>query len=454
MKIKYILIVCGLAGLVVMSGCSKFEVLRGRVSELKEKTSYIEKNMNLPSGIIMDTKTIEDVKKGEVVNLNIIINPSDFVPTIENFSLLTYHHLYAKCDLVKDPETNHWVDGPYDESAYCTLEVVGVVQNEEYEGAYTLAVKVGGEGNFFDDASVYVLYGDKNSKDKTRYVCSNTDATIKVIPTVEEAFSALAPNQSYYAIDQATRAYNGVKTQYFAFWLNRYRDKEAGQRVYDRSLLSVDMVGEDFKACCLYSIDTFPSTGIVEIKLMEDAPHWQAAVKSFEQGTAYVTFPKGSGIVISRSSDDKKTLSLDNARVYGKSIFDVVQKIDLKQLEESREVPFDLSEHAAFAGIDKALKNTANLSFSRDHFVEFKNGILLDYSREDDDYQITAVFYQLDKIKQQGEVSAWYLEDYTYGATQNPDGTFNPASDFREKKTLLSFYVKTIVKLNDQVPIE
>jgi len=442
---------CVLAGLTVLIGCSKLDALEGRMGDLEGKTSEIEKDMNLPTGIIMDTKAIENVNKGDMVKFTVIVNPSDFVPTKENFSLLTYHDLYTEYDMVRDPVTNLWVDGPYDDSAHCDLEIVDVAQNEEYEGAYTLAVKVGGEGNFFDDASVYALYGDKNSKDKTRYVCSNTGVDIKIIPTVEEAFRASLPHQSYYSINHDAKSYGGAKIQYFAFWMNLYRDKDAGRRVYDRKLLSVDMVGDEFNKCCMFGNDTFSDTGIVEIKLIENSSHWVSAVKSFEEGAAYATFPKGSSIVISHPGKGNLVLPLDEARIYGNSIFEIVQKFDLKQLENDPDVTFDLTEHAAFAGIDGNLKKTQNVGLSMGSFNELKNGFVISWS---EGHIKSTGFTSLDSIKQKGEVCTWYTEDYEYSSIQTPDGKFNTVSELKLKRVLLSFYTKLIVKLNDQAPIE
>jgi len=455
---KKLVLVWAIVGMVVLGGCQKLDALKGLIGKVEERTSEIEKNKNLPTGIVMDTKSIADVRKGDVVELTVIVNPSDFVLTKEKFSLLAYHHLFTKNEIYKDPETEKWVDGPFDESAHCDLEVVDVAQNEEYEGAYTLAVKVGGEGNFFDDASVYVLYGDKNSKDKTHYVCSNSDATIKVIPTVEEAFEASILNQSYYTIDQASRSYGGVKPQYFAIWMNEYRDKDAGRRVYDRSAVSVEMIGTEINECCTFVGASFAETGIVGITLNESHPYWTAAVKAFEQGTAYFTFPKGSSIVLSRSgaykaTEDKLTVVLDGAKIYGKSIFDFVKKVDLKQLEEDPDVPFDLTERAAFAGIDENLKKTRNIALSIGTFAEKKNGLTMPLSTKDS-YDFIVCVYNLTPLKETGEASIWYTEDYDYGSIQTANGNFEPVSEPKLRKPLLSFYTKMTIKLNAPVPNE
>jgi len=128
--------VWAIVGMVVLGGCQKLNALEGRNGDVEERTSEVEKNKNLPTGIVLNTKDIQDVRKGDVVEVTVIVNPSDFVPAKENFSLLPYHHLFTKNEMCQDPETELWVDGPFNENAHCDLEIVDVLQNEEYEGLY------------------------------------------------------------------------------------------------------------------------------------------------------------------------------------------------------------------------------------------------------------------------------------------------------------------------------
>jgi len=410
---------------------------------------HTEDHLNLPSSIILVTESIKNVNKGDTVQMEFIVNPSDFAVSKEKLSFLANHHLYTKYDVTIDPQTKQQIETPFDENAHCDLSVVDITRSEKYEGSYSIAVKIDGEGNFFDDITAFLLYGDKDYKEKTRYICSGTNTDITVIPSIKDAFRLEIPNQSFYSTNIKTLTPDSLKTQYMGMWMNNYKDKASDNRVYDRSLItSIQLEGDECSSSCALNANDFKTTGIIEMKLDESSEYWSQAIKSYEEQAAQFTcYPQDSKITFSRLSGESVTYSIAPARIFFKSVFEFEQMVDLAQLEQTKSVRFNISDMMSYSGIDDSFKSLSNITIARVDVPETGAGCVLEYNSANNDLNV--MFYSLTKIKQNKKVSLMLSQTYRYAAIQKDNGLFDPFSSITKKDLLECITIPT-VKLNEQ----
>lgn len=422
-----------LAAVAVLSGCTKLNTLE---SELDKAEKELADHANLPNGIVLETQKIENVCKGDVVELDIIVNPSDFALKKENLSLMATHHLFTKGDT-------------FDKNAKCDLSIIELVQDSEYEGEYTLIVSIDGEGCFFDDLSTFVLYGEKDSKDKMRYICSGTSASMTVVPPIKDAFNLDIRNQSFYSftLDQMNVNPDGTKTQVFGLWFNFFTDEYGVKRVYDRSVISsIQLTGDECTKCCTLRTDTFKDTGIIKIELDKSAQFWSDAVKKYEQeGTLFTNYPSGSAIRVSKK-EENADFSLDEAKLFFKSVCEYEKTVTLEELQRTGTVNFDISKDLESAGYDASLKVDGITMDKASVAEERSNVVLTDYVETN---IVEMTFFNYSKIQETRKISGIISRDYSYSVIQLANGTFAKQELSAPKLLLLSFYAKVTTKLSD-----
>lgn len=212
----------------------------------------------IPYGIIMLSEKFDDVLKGDTLYVDFIVNPSNFKLNPDELSLLVKNDIYTKFDIYEkevDGEMKS-VETPFDTTAHCDFSILDAVQSEEYPGAYRAVIAVGGEGNFFDDADLYLLYGNKDSKGEERYICANDDFRINVIPSLGEAFTLATGHQSFRTFDYENKTEGPVKKYIAGLWANRYKNIGDATRTYDRTKVqSLSSSNSDFKFDSQYFMD-------------------------------------------------------------------------------------------------------------------------------------------------------------------------------------------------------
>lgn len=230
---------------------------------LADGTSFsIPKNtadfFTIPYGIIMLSERFDDVVKGDTLAVDFVVNPSNFKLNPDDLSLLVSNDIYTKYDIVTVEKDGEMVEEetPFDETAHCDFNIIHVEQAGDYPGSYRAFIAVGGEGNFFDDARIYLLYGNKDSKDEQRYICANTEFDINVIPSLGEAFTLASGHQSFQTFNKETRSPGSVKDYVIALWANTYKNIGGAIRVYDKTKVqSVSSTNADFKFDSKYFTD-------------------------------------------------------------------------------------------------------------------------------------------------------------------------------------------------------
>lgn len=330
---------------------------------------YASDHLNLPNNIIMVSEEMDDVIKKDTIILNIIANPSDFVVTKEKLSILAVHDIYTKYDIHIDPETEETTEDPFDPTAHCDLSIVECVKADGYEGAYNVAVAIGGEGNFYDDVKLYLLYGDKDHADNERYICSNTPAKIHVIPWIEEGLTCEFPQQSIYPIDIDTRKTGSeMKPVLGGLWLSRYKNAAGMIRIYDRSQITGLKCATDAMAGCCNLVDTlFQKCGIVFLNPASESTFWKDALKDYQDGKIkYTSFPE-SGIIISRGKE-AKVLPV-SCRLYFQNYFEHIINTTGDEIKAAgRKMSLNLTDDFENAGWN------SGLSYSRHFGVSHSQG--------------------------------------------------------------------------------
>lgn len=252
----------------------------------------------IPYGIIMLNDKFDDVVKGDTLAVDFIVNPSNFKVKLEELSLLVSHDIYTKYDSVTKEEDGEetTTETPFDETAHCDFNIIDVVQSESYPGTYRAVLTVGGEGNFFDDADMYLLYGNKDSKGEERYICSNSDFRVNVIPSLGEAFTLASTNQSFREIDSDNKTEGEVKKYIAGLWANSYKNIGGAIRFYDRTKVqSLSNSNPAFK----FDNSYFQDYGLLTLAPELDTEFWKSFTDP-EEGTElpdYAEFEESINLV-------------------------------------------------------------------------------------------------------------------------------------------------------------
>jgi len=425
-----------LTACVVHSGCSKLTELDNRVQELEERT-------NLPNSIIVTTKSIGQINKGNTIKLGIIVNPSDFALTQDNLSILANHHLYTAIEPGDDPET------PFDKTARCNLKIVGLTPDESVEGAYDLSIAVDGEGNFFDDIDAYIRYDKKDNTGKMRHICSNSSTSILVIPNIRNAFDFEVPNQSFYrhVNDRGGFVEQGVKIQYAGMWMKRYKDASGAFKAYDRSLITsihLETGGKD--ADISLDTDYFKTTGYIRMTILDMNDYWVNAVKDYtEKGVTSTTYPKGYGITFARSDIESVTYPLDSAKVFFKTNFSQSKTVKYADLEQTMSIQFNVADELKANGSDGSLEKMQNIGKLRGNTPAPGSGSVIEGDIKNG--VINIVFPYLYEKMKNIDYNGYYYHTYHYSDIQDDQGLFRTANE--EDCPLLDFFVSMNVRITD-----
>lgn len=428
-----------IALVAVVAGCSKFDELQKDYDELQKKLAQqqeeingqqqeISDHENLPNNIILTTRQLEDVIKGDTVSFGIVVNPSNFDISKGEFSLLGTNTLFTKYDVSIDPQTREQVETPFDENAHCDLKIVSLFQNPEYEGSYTMKIAVSGEGNFFSDGQYYVLFNAQDSTGKVRSICSNTPVDVSVIPWLEEAFRIEAPNQSFYMINLEQRKEGDVKPYGIGIWMNWYKSREGGYRVYERKKVQEVSLGNlSLLGCGTFDSEKFQSEGFVAYTPKTSEGFWADALAedpvSVAIDTARITLRRGP---------EEKELGF-TYRTFIHSLYEKTIKTTLAQIKDNgKKVTCDISQDLSNAGIDDSLLELSNISSLRTGVME--EGGQGDISR--DGTTLTMAFWSTRFIEENNGVRGAYFESYRWKSGQQENGQFLPTT---EQFTLIDF---------------
>ena len=313
-------------------------------------------HLQLPNGIIMLSDEFEDVLKTDRLTLSIIVNPSDYKVTKEDLSVLAFNEMYTKYEDLDDP---------FDETAHCDFTVVSCTQAGEYEGGYEVVVEVGGEGNFYNDAQIYLLFNATDHNGKTHSICSNTDVEVHVIPSIEEGLTPDFPVQSLYGLDLANCEKADVKPIIGGLWMSWYRNKDGDKRIYyDKSKVkSIKCSGEDMAANFTVVDTLFQKYGAVAIDIVKDSEFWTNAIGVMERGEALYTDTPEAGLLVQRGTEIK-VLPI-STRVYYNTIFKHEVTTTWEEIKAAgKKTSVDLSEDIANSGMDEAKKHSNCFSIS------------------------------------------------------------------------------------------
>lgn len=382
---------------------------------------YAADHFDLPTSMILTTDVISDVIKKDTVRLDIIVNPSDFPLTKDNLTLLVQNKIFTKFDRKFDEEHPDGIETPFDETAHCDFTITEVYQNEQYEGAYSIAVAVGGEGNFFNDANAYVLAAAKDHSGKVHYTCSNTPVTIHVIPWIEEGLVLDCPNQSFYAMDEGLHATDSLKAHYATLWSNSYKSAADEYRVYDRAKINSVSIAEESQLATCEAIDCskFQDEGLLMLNPDTKSEFWTNAIAAYQtDGTAAVSV-EDAGLFVVRGSE-AKTLPFNF-----KTFFSIETKYDLvlKSSElkaNGNKFTKDLTADFAAAGDDATFPSSTIYKLSESMNTGVTGGKCV---ADVKDNTLEMMFYNINPTTEPFNIVSIIIKELE--SYQNPDGTFS-----------------------------
>lgn len=384
---------------------------------------YADEHFNVPTSIIVISDEFNDVIKKDTIAVKIIVNPSDFPLTAENVTLLAQNNIYTKFDTTYDDEHPDGEETPFDENAHCDYKVVNVLQDEQYEGAYTVGIEVTGEGNFMCDTDAYVLVGGPVHDEKTHYACSNTAFKVHVIPYIEEGLVLDCPQQSFFGMNKTMQPRDSLKAHYATLWSNWYKNVGGVRKVYDRSKIQSIALPEGSVIGSSATVDfsKFQEHGIVAMTPIQDSEFWAEALAARDKEGALSATIEDAALTVTRGPEVK-----DLPFTY-KTFFSIEAKheysLSSKELEASgRKYEIDLSADYAAAGNDETFTSRYKMTESRNVGVtggRFVPQVI--------DKKILLEFYNVTPTTKPGVVIGVFTKEIA--SIQNPDGTFTAITD-------------------------
>lgn len=309
--------------------------------------------INIPTGIIMLNSKYEDVLKGDTLFVDFIVNPSDFPLKKEHLSLMISHDIYTKMDYTFDEDGNEGEETPFDATAHCDFEIVDIAQNSEYPGAYRAALAVSGEGNFFDDATMYLLAGDKNGKGDEHYTCANTPFDVHVIPWLSEGLTIQSPQQSFYTLSVVDNKEGGVKPFVVGIWTNQYHNEGGMYRFYDRSKVSEPaMDSNELKLATKSFADSlFHKAGVVTVTPDVDSEFWKTALDDYAAGKT-VCAALDSAVLAFRRGAETASIPFDYKAYFPCFYNEDVTTTGAEITAQSKKMVFEMKDKLENAGFN------------------------------------------------------------------------------------------------------
>jgi len=319
--------------------------------QLDDLQEQIDAHHSLPCGIVMLSTKFEEKHKGDTCEIFVRVNPSNFDLAKDSVELWTSHELYT-CYTDKTTSTEY--EPVFDEKAKSEFTVVGVIP--DYlgggEGVWKILYAISGEGNYYDDANVFVVAGTKDSNGKSVSVCSATPCQVLVTPSLKEGIHIDASVQNLYARNKKGQMDKGVAKPFFVgLWSNLYINAKGKERIYDRTDVTPETVPDT-----LYSTlatDLYQGYGFVSVTPDFTSKYWkdQLALDGKQQS---IDVP---GAVISLTKkgirQEKADLAFKYKTFYGgetsKTATYSIKDDDIYNLT----VPFDYTKERTATGYDE-----------------------------------------------------------------------------------------------------
>lgn len=392
----------------------------------------------IPYGIIMLSTEFDEVLKGDTLAVDFIVNPSNFKVKLEDISLMVANDIYTKFDYVEDAETGEVTETPFDETAHCDFEVLEVHQSEQYPGAYRVAIAVGGEGNFFDDAEIHLLYGNKDSNGEERYICSNTPFDVYVIPSIGEGLTIASEGQSFYTVEFETRSQGAVKPYHVGLWSNLYKNAGDMRRVYDRTKIKSLALSDS-----PFTLDdsNYQEYGLLALKTEADNEYWKPFL---DEKADYAEFTSS---LSARRGSEEHTFEF-GGKVYFNVIADqaeiLTESAIRAKLAERTYYEYDLKDVMArvgFAGADfSSYHGDATFSGSS----SFPGSTFANKGIDWNTFIYSGRFYSYPRINPDG----WFLTmTRSLATTQDKDGSFEGVFPPELERSLLNFVLINTINI-------
>lgn len=382
---------------------------------------YAADHFNVPTSVILLTDEISDVLKKDTIKLDIIVNPSDYPLTKDQVTFIMQNKIFTKFDTNYDEESQQTVETPFDKTAHCDYEVVDIIQSDQYEGAYSIAVAVGGEGNFFNDTNAYVLIAAPDHNDKPHYACSNTSCKIHVIPSIEEGLTLDCPQQSFYAMDDAFHAKDSLKAHYVMLWSNSYKSEADEYRVYERSKVGPISISDDSSLFATDALDDskFKEQGILMLNPMTDSEFWINALDAYKKEGVYSAKIEDAALTVCRGREVKR-LPFNYKSFFGvEANYNITLSCsELKNGE--RKYVQDIAADLAAAGDDETYSSVFKSSVA-DNIAEIGGRCVP--SIDESSKSLKLEFYYFQPTETPVEVVC--VKVRSLGSVQNEDGTFS-----------------------------
>ena len=403
---------------------------------------YAQEYFDLPTSLIVLTEEISDVIKKDTFMVDLIVNPSGFPLTKEQVTLMVADDLYTKFETTYPEGSSEGIETPFDQTAHCDYEIVDLSRNEQYEGAYRVSIVVDGEGNFFNEASAYVMVAATDHNGKVHYTCSNTPFKLHVIPSIEEGLMLDCPQQSFYAFDNRLTATDSLKTHYALLWSNRYKNAGGAYKVYDRTKINGIEIAAESSLAASTSLDTssFQTQGILKFDPDAYSDFWAGAITAYgENGQVSVTVDDAA-ITVHRGFETK-TLPFNY-----KTFFGILAKHDISltvaDIEAvNRKYTVDLTADFAAAGNDDSFTSLYKLSYSENYGATGGRCVLASEGSN-----AVMEFYSLSPTTKPFVAVCSFLK--ILDSIQNPDGSFSALTP-GERYTFLNHRIDMSVSISE-----
>jgi len=348
-----------IAVIVCCLSCEKVDTLENRINNYEGILAKLNTNdcdgKILPTGIVMLSSTMEECHKKDTLDMYVRVNPSDYVLKTENLDFWVSHDLYTCYTEGEKPEDGY--PAKFDESAKCEFKVLGAVQEQiaDGEGVWKIRFAIGGKGNFYDIANVYVIAKAKDSQGEEKSVCSATPCKVVVTPTLNEGIHVNTTAQNLYARNKTGMMEEGVaKPYYVGLWSNSYVNNKGKTVIYDRTNVKVESVPDT-----LYStLDNsyFEKYGFAAVTPNLDSQYWKDQLDKASQQTS-VTVP---GAVFTLKKTAGRTEAAEFPFLYkvfylSQVIKDVTYSIAGDDLEH-KSFTYDYTEERAKTGWNEKVK--------------------------------------------------------------------------------------------------
>ena len=380
---------------------------------------YAGEHFDLPTSLILPTEEISDVIKKDTVTVDLIVNPSDFPLTKEQVTLMVANDLYTRFETTYPEDSSEGIETPFDETAHCDYEIVDLSRNELYEGAYRLSIVVDGEGNFYNEASAYVVVAATDHDGKVHYTCSNTPFKLHVIPSIEEGLVLDCPQQSFYALDNRGTATDSLKTHYAILWSNRYKNAGGAYKVYDRAKIDgIEIAAESsLAASTAFDYSSFQTQGLLKFNPNENSAFWTDALAAYKENGKVSATVEDAAITIHRGFE-AKTLPVNY-----KTFFGIQAKHDISLTvadiqAADRKYSVDLTEDFAAAGNDATFTSLYKMSDSDNLGATGGRCVV-----SEKDCSLIMDFYSVKPTTEPFVVICTFFK--MLDSIQNPDGSFS-----------------------------